>query len=166
MKKTWIALFCAVLLAVLPVLSLAEANFASVTYDMFEIQKLTLDENKKVTDVIGVYERVYEDEDGIPAPAYDKETFTYKLAADCKFVMWDRDSEDTIATVEVDDLYAWYVKAYLNGEEPANGLTFLADVPEAEKLDAQVDFWFITAKIELNEQGEITLLQEAYVPWN
>ena len=166
--KKWIALLCAVMMAALPLFALAEEEEDDYVEEnnLFEIRKLILDENKKVTAVVGVYEEIIEDEEGMDAPSYGTEEFTYPLAAGYKYIA-PVDPDDLMSeTKEYDDLYQWYVQTYLNGEEPANGLTFLMDVPEADRQNTSVDFWFITAQIELNDAGEIVTMTDFYVPWN
>ena len=132
---------------------------------VFEIRKLILDENNKVTAIVGVYETIAENEYGDPEPTYGTEEFIYQLAKGYKYIA-SADPDDPLGeTKEFDDLYQWYVNTYLNGEEPAEGLVFLADVPEAERMDAEGNFWFITAEIELNDAGEVVTMTDFYVPW-
>ena len=134
--------------------------------NLFEIRKLILDENNKVTAIFGVYETIAEDENGAPVPTYGTEEFIYQLADGYKYIASADPDEPLGETKEFDDLYQWYVQTYLNGEEPAGGLVFLADVPEAERMDAEGNFWFITAKIELNDAGEVVTMTDFYVPWS
>ena len=133
-------------------------------YDLFEIQRLVLDDSRRVTAVMGQYERVTLDENGfdVPAMAGQKAEHTYPLAENAVIRMGTDPFEDL---VDVDDLYAWYVENYMNGEEPENGeLTYSMDLPEGD-FETQVDFWFLTVKISLNDQGEITYMQYQYTPW-
>ena len=44
-------------------------------------------------------------------------------------------------------------------------LVFQCDLSEEEQLDTEVDFWFVTTKIRLNDQGEIEYMEYVYVPW-
>ena len=67
--------------------------------------------------------------------------------------------------VETDDLYRWYVDAYLDGVEPEGEMRFSVDVPEEERDLAEVDFWFVTTRIELDEEGRIRYMEWVYTPW-
>ncbi len=137
-------------------------------YDMFEIEKLYFDEDHHVNAVSGVYVRVVQDEDGCDAPEKEDDGlgFHYELAPDfhaemIASSMWD--SLDDV--VDVTDLYKWYVDAYLEGKEPEGEMRFSVDLPEEERLMADVDFWFVTTKIELDEEGRISFMRWIYVPW-
>ena len=70
--------------------------------------------------------------------------------------------------VAVTDLYQWYIDAYIGREDyDGHELVFACDLPEDDSLwdTSYADFWFVTTKIELNEQGEIQYMEYAYVPW-
>ena len=69
------------------------------------------------------------------------------------------------AFAEVNDLYAWYVSAYMNGVAPAGEMTFQYDLPEDQQADATTDFWFVTTQIRLNQNNEIEYMEYVYVPW-
>ena len=162
MKKLLSILAAAILLCISAV-AVAET---STDGNIFEIRKLILDENKKVTSVIGVYETLKENEDGELEPVYGEEEFTYPLAAGYKLIAPVDPEDPSGETKEFDDLYQWYVQTYLNGTEPEGGLTFTYDYPADQQLEAQTSFWFITDRIELNDAGEIVTLTDYYVPWS
>ena len=68
--------------------------------------------------------------------------------------------------IPVTDIYTWYIDTYRGGEAPESGeLVFQYDLPEDERGNAEVDFWFITARIRLNDQQQIEYMQYYYVPW-
>ena len=136
-------------------------------YDLFEVRKLFYDEHHHVYAVSGVYERVVMDDDCYGGKIAEDGTFTYNLAPDFQAVMVDPESWDLMEPyVPVPDLYAWYIDAYRGGEEPESGeLIFQCDLPEDEQDNAEVDFWFITTRIRLNEMNEIEYMQYYYVPW-
>ena len=136
-------------------------------YDLFEIRKLFYDQDHKVYAVSGVYERIALDDDCYYGKTAENETFTYDLAPDFQAVMIDPETWDLLDPyVPVPDLYAWYIDAYRGGEEPESGeLVFQYDLPEDERENAEVDFWFITTRIRLNDQNEIEYMQYYYVPW-
>ena len=173
MKKT-IAILLALVLALAATLACAEEthNFATAekdgnVYDMFEITKFNFGDDHKVTSVTGHFVRVVQDEDGIDTPeALEGSEATYSLAADFKAMMC-KDTQDNIYENEpVTDLYEWYVKAYMDGEEyDGHEWVFQCDLPDDQKVDGTYDFWFVTTKIELNEQNEITYMEYDYVPW-
>ena len=109
-------------------------------YDMFEIEKLYFDEDHHVNAVSGVYVRVVQDEDGCDAPEKEDDGlgFHYELAPDFHAEMIASSMWDSL-----DDV----------------------DLPEEERLMADVDFWFVTTKIELDEEGRISFMRWIYVPW-
>ena len=136
-------------------------------YDLFEIRKLFFDENHKVCAVSGVYERVAPDDDCYCGKVAENSEATYDFAPDFKAMMINDETWDLADPfVQVDDLYAWYIDAYLDGEAPESGdPVFLYDLPEEEQETAQADFWFLTTRIRLNEQNQIEYLEYYYVPW-
>ncbi len=137
-------------------------------YDMFEIEKLHFDEDHHVYAVSGAYSRAVVDADGYDAPEAQDDGFgfTYELAPDFHALMIGDMCGDTLdADTEVTDLYSWYIDAYLQGEEPEGDMTFIVDLPEEEREFAQADFWFVTTKIELDEEGRIAYMEWVYVPW-
>ena len=136
-------------------------------YDLFEITKLLYDAGHKVYAVEGNYSRVIEDEDCYASEEADGgKKFTYMLAQNFHARMLNRYTSDPADTfTEETDLYDWYVAAYL-GDVPVTGnLVFQCDLSEEEQLDTEVDFWFVTTKIRLNDQGEIEYMEYVYVPW-
>ena len=136
-------------------------------YDLFEIRKLFYDRNHQVYAVSGVYERVAEDEDCYYGKTAENAVFTYDFAPDIRIMMVNTETWDlSDPFVPVTDLYAWYIDAYMCGEEPESGdIVFLYDLPEDERETAQPDFWFLTTRIRLNEQNQIEYLEYYYVPW-
>ena len=173
MKKT-IAILTALVLALAVPLACAEEThtFAAPekdgkVYDLFEISKFNYGEDHKVTSVTGHFVTVVQDEDGIDSPEnLEGSEATYPLAADFKAEMC-KDLYDNISENEpVTDLYEWYVNTYLGDVEyDGHEWVFQCDLPENEQIDGQFDFWFVTTRIELNEQNEITYMEYAYVPW-
>ena len=155
----------------LPSAAGADADFQTYTaengaaYSLFEIRKMHYDEGRHVYAVTGVYERTLEgDEDYYGELADNGKLFTYNLAPDFRANMIANGYEmDTYA--EVNDLYAWYVSAYLNGEAPEGEMTFQYDLPADQQADAQTDFWFVTTRIRLNQNNEIEYMEYVYVPW-
>ena len=87
-------------------------------YDMFCVTKLNYGEDHKVTSVTGHFERVAQDEEGmdVPETAPDSEK-TYPLAPDFKAEMIGSTLDYDMKTVEVTDLYQWYIAAYLADAE-------------------------------------------------
>ena len=136
-------------------------------YDLFEIRKLFYDEHHKVYAVSGVYERVALDDDCYYGKIAENSAFTYDLAPDFHAEMMNPESQDPFdPNVPVSDLYSWYIAAYRNGEEPADrDLVFQYDLPEDQQENAEVDFWFVTTRIRLNNQQQIEYMQYYYVPW-
>ncbi len=135
------------------------------TYRMFEIQKLLYDASHHVYAVSGAYERTVEEEDGYyPVYADGGKIFTYSLAPDFRASMIVNGYEMDTYT-EVNDLYAWYVSAYLNGAEPEGGMTFQCDLPAELQSETPTDFWFVTTQIRLNQNNEIEYMEYVFVPW-
>ena len=136
-------------------------------YPLFEVRKLLFDASGKVYAVSGAYERTVEDEEGAHGVMADGgASFTYPLAPDFRAEMLGSMTDPDMANLPVTDLYAWYVSAYMDGQAPAGGhLTFLYDLPEAEREFAEADFWFVTTRIRLNSQGQIEYMESVYVPW-
>ena len=142
-------------------------NTSGTAYDLFTVTKLNYGEDHNVTSVTGHFERVTQDEEGmdVPETAPDSEK-TYPLAPDFRAEMVGSTLDYDMKTVEVTDLYQWYIDAYLadtgyDGHE----LVFSCDLPQ-ENLDmATYDFWFVNTKIELNEKGEIRYMEWVYTPW-
>ncbi len=141
---------------------------AGTWYDLFEIRRLHYDAGHRVYAVTGVYERAAT-VDGIDTSETAEEgaLFTYPLAADFRAMMAAPDSRDPMEPyVPADDLYSWYIGAYLDGQAPENGeLTFLYDLPEDQRENAETDFWFVTVRVRLNENNEIEYMEYFYVPW-
>jgi len=136
-------------------------------YDLFEIRKLFYDENHKVYAVSGVYERVALDDDCYYGKIAEDGAFTYDLAPDFQAMMIDPETWDPLGPfLPVTDIYTWYIDAYRGGEAPESGeLVFRYDLPEDEQETAEVDFWFITTRIRLNDRRQIEYMQYYYVPW-
>ncbi len=136
-------------------------------YDLFEVRKLFYDEKHRVYAVSGVYERIVLDDDCYGSKAAGNGTFTYDLAPDFQAVMINPETWDLLDPyVPVPDLYAWYIDAYRGGEEPESGeLVFRYDLPEDEQYSEEVDFWFITTRIRLNDRQQIEYMRYYYVPW-
>ncbi len=136
-------------------------------YDLFEIRKLLYDENHKVYAVSGVYERIVFDDDCYSSKIAGNGAFTYDLAPDFQAKMVDPETGDLSGPfIFVTDIYTWYIDTYMGGEKPESGeLIFRYDLPEDEREYAEVDFWFITTRIRLNDQQQIEYMQYYYVPW-
>ncbi len=134
-------------------------------YNLFEIVKLRYDNQKKVYAVDGVFERILEgDEYPYADYAEDRKVFTYSLSPDFSASMIGSMSSDS-EMISVNDLYSWYVDAYMNGQAPEGEMLFQYDLPSEEQLDAYCDFWFVTVKIRLNQNNEIQYMEYVYVPW-
>lgn len=136
-------------------------------YDLFEVRKMFWDANHKVYAVSGTYERVAEDDDCYYGKLAEDGTYTYVLAQDFTADMMDPETMDPMdPNVPTADLYAWYIDAYLCGEAPAGGeLVFQCDIPADQQETTQADFWFVTTRIRLNDNGEIEHMEYYYVPW-
>ena len=136
-------------------------------YDLFEIRKLIYDSEHRVYAVSGVYVRIAEDDECYYGKTSPDGLFTYSLAPDFRAVMTDPEADDPMEPgAPADDLYAWYIAAYMGGEGPENGeLVFQYDLPAEEQETAHFDFWFVTTRIRLNEQDEIEYMEYCYVPW-
>ncbi len=136
-------------------------------YPLFEIRKLYWDSNHRVYAVSGVYERIVEGEDYIYGETADNgATYTYMLSDDFRAEMLGSVTDEDMTNVPVTDLYAWYVSIYMDGMTPAYGdLVFLYDLPEDQRETADVDFWFVTTRIRLNNQTQIEYMEYEYVPW-
>lgn len=137
-------------------------------YDLFVITKMNYSEDHKVTSVTGHFERIVTDGETDcyePESAPGSET-TLSLAPDFRALMFET-ANDIEKPVAVTDLYQWYVSAYCGGDEELEGreLVFQCDLPEEEQVDGTYDFWFVTTKIEVNEQQEITYMENVYVVW-
>lgn len=136
-------------------------------YDLFEVRKLFYDENHKVYAVSGVYERVAEDDECYYGKTAEDGAFTYDLAPDFQaYMLAPEDWDPMQAYTLTNDLYTWYINAYLGGEAPeGRELIFQYDLPEDEQETAEKDFWFVTTRIRLNEQNQIEYMEYYYVPW-
>ena len=136
-------------------------------YDLFEIEQLHYDSDHHVYAVTGRFERIvsgFEEAEGEYAD--NGTSFTYALAPDFHAEMINSMTASTMENTEVTDLYQWYIHAYMEDRAPADGnLRFLTDVPETERDTAEVDFWFVTTRIQLNETNEIKYMEYEYVPW-
>ena len=175
MKKT-ILILMALMLIVVSSLAYAESeedhNFLSIegpggaSYDLFVITKLNYGEDHKVVSVTGHFERVVIGEEGEEESdtAPDSEV-TYPLAADFSAYMVGSVS-DMGDYVKVTDLYEWYIDSYI-GRDNYDGheLVFSCDQTPEEQEMGTSDFWFVTTKIELNEEGEIKYMQYECVVW-
>lgn len=177
MKKI-LAVLTALVLMTVSVAALAEDasakhNFATFTtdngtvYDLFVITKMNYGADHKVTSVTGHFERIVHAELGEYAPeeAPGSEV-TLNLAPDFKALMFET-ANDLENQVTVTDLYQWYVDAYCGGKDGLEGreLVFQCDLPEDEQTNGDYDFWFVTTKIEMNEQKEITYMENVFVVW-
>lgn len=136
-------------------------------YELFEIEKLHFDSNHHVYAVTGRFERIVSGSEEAEGEYADNgASFTYALAPVFHAEMINSMTASTMENIEVTDLYQWYVHAYMEDHAPADGnLRFSADVPEAERDTAEVDFWFVTTRIELNKNNEIEYMEYEYVPW-
>ncbi|MBR3108688.1 MAG: hypothetical protein IKH30_16125 [Clostridia bacterium] len=134
-----------------------------ISYDLFVITRMNYGSDHKVTSVTGHYERiVISEEDDEPEIAPNSET-TYQLAPDFTANMPDNLYID-YSMVPVSDLYEWYIDCYIGREDyDGHELVFTSD--QTEEDTAQVDFWFVTTRIELNENNEIRYMEWYYVPW-
>ena len=90
--------------------------------------------------------------------------FTYSLAPEFSAKMIGSMNGEEYY-VQVNDLYEWYISAYLDGTAPEGEMTFLFDFPEQERSEVYADFWFVTTRIRLNGNGEIEYMEYVYVPW-
>ena len=70
-------------------------------------------------------------------------------------------TEGTMEMVYTNDLYHWYINAYLEGREPQGEWQFTSDEP----LNDNPDFWFVTTKIVLDAENRISYMEYVYVPW-
>ena len=135
------------------------------SYSLFEINKMHYDGNHHVYAVSGQFVRTVEgEEDFYPESAENGKLFTYNLASDFRAMMITDTAEgDTFS--EVNDLYSWYIRAYLGGQAPAGEMVFQCDLPEEQRFDGSYDFWFVTTRIHLNQNQEIDYMEYVYVPW-
>ena len=178
MKKT-VAILMALVLAMVSAAAFAENtaednhHYETFTdaegnlYDMFVITKMNYGADHKVTSVTGHFERVVigEEEYEKSSAAPDSEK-TYTLAADFRADMVDSMTGSELTLVPVTDLYEWYIDAYIGRDQyDGHEWVFTCDLPAEEWDTATADFWFVTTKIELNDQGEIQYMQYVYVPW-
>ena len=146
-------------------------NYASFTaedgtvFDLFVFTKMNYGEDHKVTSVTGHYERIVTTEDGEDEPesAPESET-TYQLAADFHADMM-KDACADFETIPVTDLFTWYIESYYSDATyDGEDLVFYSDLEEDDN-DPMWGFWFVTTRVELNEQNEISYMQYIYVPW-
>lgn len=174
MKKGLAVLMAVILLALVTITCAAEAQhqFTSFTtadganYDLFEITKLNYDKDHKVTSVTGHFTRVVQGEEyEEPEEAPDSEK-TYPLAADFSAEMYEGGNDTELKNIPVTDLYEWYIDSYIGRENyDGNDLVFSCDLTPEERDTTSADFWFVTTKIELNDQEEIRFMEWIYVPW-
>lgn len=179
MKKRWIAfLLCCILLLTATAGQAQEeqpaeehdfavyVNAAGTVYDHFTITRLNCDENHQVQSVTGFYERTVlgeECEESDEAPESEQ---TYQLAQNFHARMLESMCGDELTYIPVNDLYQWYIDAYI-GRDNYDGheLVFSADLTDEELETASPDFWFVTTQIQLNDQQEITYMEYVFVPW-
>ena len=139
--------------------------------DLFEVCRLRFDESGRVCAVTGRYERVGLDDDlECYAPFYTREEFTYPLAEGFEAAMLNSmylpdDEDDWLRLTPAADLARWWIAAYLPDEPADTALVFDYDFPDTPWDERETNFWFFTAKIELNAAGEIVYMEYAYVPW-
>ena len=179
MKKRWIAfLLCCILLLTATAGQAQEkqpaeehdfavyVNAAGTVYDHFTITRLNCDENHQVQSVTGFYERTVlgeECEESDEAPESEQ---TYQLAQNFHAMMLESMYGDELTYIPVNDLYQWYIDAYI-GRDNYDGheMVFSADLTDEELETASPDFWFVTTQIQLNDQQEITYMEYVFVPW-
>ena len=136
------------------------------SFGWFVVTKLLYGSDHKVYAVQGHYERpVMGEEYETSEIAAGSETI-YPLADDFHASMLASMTDAEMTYRPVTDLYAWYIDAYV-GRDGYDGheLVFASDLTEAEREGADLDFWFVTTRIELNEQGQIRYMEYVYVPW-
>ena len=134
-------------------------------YDMFEIRKLLYDDAHHVYAVSGEYERLVENDECYEGDLTG-EIVTYNLAPDFRADMQSPMQNNFETCTSVTDLYTWYIDAYLEGNAPEGGnLVFSYDLPEDQRETVDVDFWFVTTYIRLNENNEIEYMKYCHVPW-
>ena len=119
-------------------------------YGLFTVTAFVMDDDHHVTGITGSYSTVGTSEDGYYCSVGEDKNgpFTYTLADDFHADMTgvDENPDDS----DVTDLYTWYVNTYMGGEAGENG---------------ELDFWFVTTKIALNDAGEVDYMTYVYVPW-
>lgn len=134
-------------------------------YSLFEIKKLHYDSSHHVYAVSGNYVRTVEGDDEYYSESADNgRMFTYNLAPNFAAKMISNGYEMD-QYVEVNDLYGWYISAYLDGAAPSGEMVFQCDLPKDQQLDGYYDFWFVTTQIRLNQNNEIVYMEYVYVPW-
>lgn len=135
-------------------------------YPLFVLTKLHFGADHQVTAVTGHFERIAQGED-----CYEPETAagserTFTLSPDFHASMITSMSGELDDFSEVTDLYTWYIGAYLSGEAfDGHELIFSCDLSEQQRETVCPDFWFVTTRIRLNEQGQIEYMEYEYVPW-
>ena len=136
-----------------------------VEYPLFEMRKMHYDEEHRVFAVSGAFERIDLEYDEYTT-AYSG-IFTYELAEDFHADMLKSmlNSEDWPQTIPVTDLYAWYVDSYLSALPEECELIFDCDLEEMGLNPALGNFWFVTTRIALDEDGRISYMEYYYVPW-
>lgn len=153
-------------------LSIAEDGFDTfmaedgTAYPLFVLTKLHYGADHRVTAVTGHFERIAQGEDCYEPEMASGSERTYVLGPDFHASMITSMSGELDDFSEVTDLYAWYIGAYLSGESPdGRELVFSCDLSEQERETVSPDFWFVTTRIRLNDQGQIEYMQYEYVPW-
>jgi len=175
MKKLF-AVLLAIMMAAVSALAFAEESqhhFATFEtkggtgYNLFVITKLNYGADHKVTSVTGHYERVVQGEEYEESEEAPESEITYPLAADFKAEMLENTYNSDLRNIPVTDLYQWYIDSYV-GRDNYDGheLVFQCDLPADKQADGTYDFWFVTTRIELNEQNEIQYMEYVYVPWS
>lgn len=119
-------------------------------YPLFEITEMLEGEEHRVTAVAGRFSRIVTNIENDGTIISD-ENFAFPLSADFHASMIESlCSGDVMENVPTDDLYAWYIHAYMD-DQPLE--------------DGSLELWFVTTRIELNDAGEISYMEYVYVPW-
>ena len=135
-------------------------------YPLFVITKMHYGSDHKVTAVTGHYERVVSGEEHDESETAPGSEVTYTLAADFRADMTSSMTDFEMRTERVTDLYQWYLKAYLaQSGYDGHELVYSSDLKPEEQDLAEVDFWFVTTRIDLNDRNEIEYMSYYYVPW-
>lgn len=133
-------------------------------YDLFVMTKMFTGSDHRVYAVQGHFERVVEDEEYVSSETAPGSEAVYPLAPDFTALMLSDMTDDEMPMASVQDLYQWYIGAYLY-QYDGHELVYACDLTDEQLETYDYDFWFVTTRIELNERGEITYMEYVYVPW-
>ena len=127
-----------------------ENEDGSDLYTMFDVEKITVDENGKVVSVTGTYGGIGLDGDVEGPVGYNPDqSYTYALAEDIVMELCVDLYDNVLENEPVEDLVQWYIRVYNEGNEMTDW---------SEMYPFNTNIW-------PSDKGEMDRMEYSDVPW-